>query len=85
MRSRVIIRLVVIVVMLGCRIRPLFRSNSGSAELRDAQPAPKRQGFFDYAWARSIRMAATTARRWSPAGAPLSTTPSTISTSGRMW
>ena len=36
-------------------------------------------------WAKSIRVASTMARRWSPPGTLSLKTPSTISTSGRMW
>ena len=49
MRSRVIIGLVVIIVMLGCLYGHSFGQTPKQQSSATTQPAPKRQGFFNYA------------------------------------
>ena len=49
MRSRVIIGLVVIIVMLGCLYGHSFGQTPNQQSSATTHPAPKREGFFDYA------------------------------------
>ena len=71
--------------MLSCRVRPLFRSNSETSRvLQRRSPAPKRQGFFDYALGKINPHGNDYGASMASVRSAIVEKPSTISTSGRM-
>ena len=73
MRSRVIIGLVVIIVMLGCLYGHSFGQTPNQQSPRRPILRPNARVSSTTPWARSILKAATMGQRSSPSGAPLLT------------